>query len=1123
MNKQRLLIAALAVLLPSLAASTLSAQGITTGTISARVLDAAGNPRAGVRVIAVHQPSGTVYQARTRDNGRATLPGMRVGGPYTITASSIGLASKSEPNVWVTLGQTSDLQFTMQESAVQIQEVTVTAALGADKIMNSSRTGAATTVSREALATLPTVSGKLESIVRLTPQFGGCNVGTGCTMAGQDGRMNNISVDGTAFNNSFGLGGQPGDRTNVAPISLSAIEQMQVEVAPYDVRQGNFVGANINTVTRSGTNRLAGSIGYSRRDQSLVGKKAGDFAFDPGVFSYKNLSGWLSGPIIPNKLFFFVTADNESLSQPGTTWLANTGGQPVTGNTTRVLASDLNTLSTFLATNFNYDTGPYQGYNNLTPAHRFLGKLDFNINDNNKFVLRYNRLISSADILESNSNSLGTQGNRRTNANSLNFSNSNYGMMENIESTVGELNSTFGNGMANSLSIGYTRQNESRKPKGQFFPLVDIQEGAFTYTSFGFEPFTPNNLLYYNTFQIQDNFTKYTTNHDFTFGVSVEKYHSDNTFFPGSQSVYVYRSLADFYTDANGYLANPARTTTPVNLLRFQVRYANIPGQDKPVQPLDVLYSGVYGQDEWRMTQNFKVNLGVRFDVPKFKNTAFDNANADALFWRDETGATVQYNTGKLPDTRVTISPRLGINWDKNGDRSTQIRGGTGIFSGRPAYVWISNQIGNTGVLTGFDQLDPPTGGALNTRPFNPDPNHYKPQTPPTGAPATSYELALTDPNFRFPKLWRTDIGFDKKLPWGIIGTADFMYNRDLDGIYYINANLPAAQSAFVGADSRLRWVGVSCAAPTTGPCVNRINNATGNIVARNIVMKNQSIGRAWNIDGSVERPFANGLFLKAAYNYGVAKNTIDPGSIASGSWNGNPMSGDPNNPGLSYSSNSPGHRFFIATSYRKEYFSFGATTLSLFFDAHTNGNTSYTFANDMNGDGVTNDLIYIPRNVSEMNFTLQNCSAAVCGVAKVFTPADQANAWEAFIQQDDYLKSHRGQYAQRNAVFLPLVKRADFSIQQELFTDFARRRNSFQIRADVVNVGNLFNKHWGVGQRILGGNGQILTNGGADALGRATYQLKVVNGELINRTFEPTAGRADVFEVQLGFRYTFN
>lgn len=1117
MNKKRLLIATFALLLPSVSPLPLASQGVTTSTISAKVRDASGNARSGVRVTAVHEPSGTTYQGRTRDDGRATLPGMRIGGPYTVTASGIGFESQTQPNVFLTLGQTSDLQFVMRPTAVQIQEVTVTAAVGADKILNSSRTGAATTVSREALATLPTITGKLESIVRLTPQFGGCSLSQGCTIAGQDGRMNNISVDGTSFNNSFGLGGQPGDRTNVAPISLSAVEQMQVDVAPYDVRQGNFVGANINTVTRSGTNRLQGSIGYSRRDQSLVGKKAGDLAFDPGVFKYKNLGGWLSGPIIPNRLFFFTSIEDESLTQPGTTFLANTGTQTVGGNITRVRASSLDSLSTYLKNNFTYDTGPYQGYNNQTPAHRFLGKLDLNINDQNKFVLRYNRLISSADILESNSNSLGILGNRRSNTNSLNFANSNYGALENIESTVGELNSTIGNGMANSLIVGYTRQNESRKPKGQFFPLVDIQEAGLTYTSFGFEPFTPDNRLFYNTLQFQDNFTKYTANHDFTFGVSVEKYHSENTFFPGSQSVYVYNSLADFYTDANGYLANTARTVSPVTLARFQVRYSNIPGQDKPVQPLKVLYSSLYAQDEWRATQNLKLNLGVRFDVPKFTNTAFDNPNADALFWRDEKGNTVQYNTGKLPDTKVTISPRLGINWDVNGDRSVQFRGGTGIFSGRPAYVWISNQIGNTGVLTGFSEINNTT-----TRPFSPDPNHYKPTTV-TGAPAASYELALTDPNFRFPKLWRTDIGVDKLLPLGLIGTVEYMYNRDVDGIYYINANLPAAQSAFVGADSRLRWVGPSCSAPTIGACQNRINNAAGNVVARNIVMKNQNVGRSWNIDGSLERPFSNGLFVKAAYNFGVARNTIDPGSIASGSWNGNAQANDPNNPGLSYSANSPGHRFFIATSYRKEYFSFGATTLSLFFDAHTDGNTSYTFAGDLNGDGATNDLIYIPRDVSEMNFSQFTCPAKTCGTDKTFTSSDQANAWEGFIQQDDYLRTHRGQYSQRNAIFFPIVKRADFSIQQELFTDFARRRNSFQIRADIVNVGNLLNKHWGTGQRILGGNGQILTNPGVDALGRATYRLKVVNNELISKTFEPTANRTDVFEVQLGFRYTFN
>jgi hypothetical protein len=1125
MNRKRSLIAVFAVLFSFLSLSSLSAQGVTSGTIGATVRAPDGTPRSGARVTATHQPSGTVYQARTRDDGRVTIPGMRVGGPYRVTASAIGLEQQIENDVFVSLGQTTDLNFVLREAAVQIGEVTITAA--GDRIINSSRTGAATTVNREALATLPTVSGRLESMVRLTPQFGGCNVSSGCSLAGQDGRLNNISVDGSSFNNNFGLGGQPGDRTNVAPISLAAIEQLQVNVAPFDVRQGNFVGANINTVTRSGTNTLRGSFGYFRRNNDLVGKDAGDLKFDPGTFNQRNIGGWLSGPIIPNKLFFFATIEDEPLTGPGTTFRANTGSETVAGNITRVKAADLDALSAFLKTNFDYDTGPYQGYNNAVPARRYLGKLDFNLNENHKFVLRYSQLDSQADILVSNSNSLGVLGNRRTNSDALNFQNSNYSMLENIRSTVGEWHAILGGSMANNLLIGYTKNDESRVPRGQTFPLVDIMEAGRTYTTFGFEPFTPNNELYYSTLNIQDNFTKYLGNHDLTFGVSLEKFKSENVFFSGSQSVYVYNSLADFYTDANGYLANPNRTVSPVTLNRFQVRFMNIPGLDKPVQPLEVWYNGVYAQDEWRASPNVKLNFGVRFDAPFFKNTAIANPNADKLTWRDEDGNAVQYSTGKLPDAKVAISPRFGFNWDVTGDRSTQFRGGTGIFSGRPAYVWISTQIGTTGMLTGFEEVNNTTA-----RPFNPDPAAYKPKTI-TGAPATSYELALTDPDFKFPKLWRTDIGVDKRLFFGLIGTVDFLYNKDIDGIYYINANLPAAQSRFTGADTRLRWVGRSCTALPLQTCSNRLNNTAENSVARNIVIKNQNVGRSYNFSASLERPFSSGLFIKTAYNYGVAKNTIDPGSVAGGSWNGNAQSNDPNNPGLSYSANSPGHRFFLATSYRKEYFNFGATTIGFYFNAFTGGNTSYTYAGDLNGDGATNDLLYIPRDVSEMNFQTYcntrvgnvNTPAGPCPLATqpTITAADQAAAFEAFIQQDEYMRSRRGQYAVRNALFFPMVKRADLSLQQEIFTDIAGRRNSLSLRADIVNVGNFLNKNWGSGQRILGGNGQILTNPSVDTQGRTTYRLKIVNEKFIDRTFEQTAGRLDVFEIQLGLRYNFN
>ncbi|MBA3645066.1 MAG: TonB-dependent receptor [Gemmatimonadaceae bacterium] len=1073
---------------------------ITTSRINAIVTDPTGAPRPDVRVTALHVPSGTRTEARTRSDGRVSLPGLRVGGPYTVTVSSIGFQSNAQSNVFLNLGESSDLKFVLAPAVTQLSGVTVTGSV--DPVFSESRTGAATAVSRQALATLPTISGRLESIVRLTPQSGG-----GMSFAGQDSRSNNITVDGSSFNNSFGLNNTPGDRTGVAPISLAAIEQLQVSIAPYDVRSGNFVGAGVNTVTRSGTNTFRGSLYHTYKNQNLTGKKAGSLAFDPGLFKYGNTGGWIGGPIVPNKLFYFFSYEDEKTSQPGTTFRANTGSETVVGNVTRVLASDLDALSAYLKTNFGYTTGPYTGYNNETPAKRLLGKLDFNLNDRNKLNLRYTRLDSKADILESNSTSLGF-GNRRSNLNSLNFQGSNYGQLENIRSIVGEWNSLIGSHYANSLIIGYTNQNESREPKGQFFPLIDILDPATTstYTSVGFEPFTPNNELRYQTRQIQDNFTISLPNNDLTFGASVENYQSQNVFFPGSQSVYTYNSLADFYADANGYLANPSRTVSPVNLRRFEVRYNNIPGQIKPTQPLKVIFTGLYGQDEWRVNPNFRVTAGLRVDVPFFAKTGFDNPLADNLLFRDENGNSGKYSSDKLPRANPLFSPRLGFNWDVSGDRSLQIRGGSGVFTGRPPYVWISNQIGQTGVLTGFELLNGTTAKPLTSRPFNPDPNRYKPATV-TGAPAASYELDVTDPNFRFPQVWRSDIGVDKKIFWGLTATGEFLYNHDVNGMYYINANLPEAQSRFVGpGDRRPRFT------------TNRLNsNVTGAFI-----LKNQNIGQSFNVAASVEKPFTNGFFLKSAYSYGVARNTIDPGSIASGSFTSNQVSGDPNNPGLSYSQNSPGHRFFTAGSLRREYFHFGATTISAFFEARTIGNVSYTFSGDMNGDGgFNNDLLYVPRDQSEMNFETYTIKATTTTPAVTFTAQQQADAWEAYIKQDAYLSKHRGEYTQRNAVFLPLVKRLDFGFAQELFAKTAGRRNTFEFRADIVNFGNLLNKNWGLGQRIV--NTQPLTNPTVDAFGRSTYRLRAINNVLMDHSLEQTAGSADTYRVQIGFRYTFN
>jgi len=673
--------------------------------------------------------------------------------------------------------------------------------------------------------------------------------------------------------------------------------------------------------------------------------------------------------------------------------------------------------------------------------------------------------------------------------------------------------------MSNDLIVGYTHQDESRGQLTTLFPFVDILDGSNTaYTSFGSEPFTPNNELRYNTFQAQDSLSLFSGPHAFTFGGSIEKYHSENVFFPGKQSAYVYNTLADFYTDANDFLANPNRTTSPITLRRFQVRYINLPGLSKPVQPLDVWYGTGYAQDQWRPAANFTVMYGVRVDVPAFGNTGYDNPAVDALTFVDQAGSPIQYNSGQLPKTNLLWSPRVGFNDSLSRDGQTQLRGGTGVFTGKPAYVWISNQVGNTGMLTGFIQADNTTA-----YPFNPNPDAYKPAAASiTGAPATSVDLAATDPNFKFPQTWRSNIGVDRKLMAGLVGTVEYIYNRDINDIAYFNANLPAANANFSGPDQRPRWTGASCSTvPLISPCVNRINNATGDQIVENIVLTNNSAGRSWDVSFSLAKPLTHGFSFKAAYNYGRSTNTTDAGSIAAGSWTGNAIVNDPNNPTVAYAGNTPGQRFFMTASYSKQYLGLGQTTVAVFYDAHTNGNTSYVVSGDMNGDsGTANDLIYIPKNQAEMNFQ----QFTVSGGGPTFTPAQQAAAFDAYINQDAYLRNHRGQYAERGAVFYPVVGRLDLSVSQDIFGSAAGHRHSGQIRLDITNFGNLLHSSWGVGQSII--QNRILSYQGVDANNVPLYRFATVgsgaSAQLLSKTFQTTAGISDVYVIMLSFRYTF-
>jgi hypothetical protein len=1082
------------------------------------VKDVQGGVVPGVVVVAVHQPSVTTYQAVTQGDGRYYMPGMRVGGPYTVTVELAGFRTQKQTDISLALGVTQDLSFTLQLANVA---ETVTVIAETSPVFASTRTGAATSVSQEDLASLPTVSGRIGDITRLTPQAAGGNG----TFVGQDNRANNITIDGSYFNGSFGLDtttGGPGDRTGVAPISLEVIEQVQVNVAPYDVRQGNFVGANINSVTKSGTNRFAGSAYGRYRNQSYVGTKAGTQTFNPGVFKTTVAGEWVGGPIIKNKLFFFQSFEKQTDSRPLNTFVANPGGAPVAGNTTRVLASDMIALSNFLKTNFNYETGAFDNITSVTPGKPWILKGNYNINSSNKVNFRYNALTSSTLKNQSGSSSLGTSRPTLT-TQFLGFENTNYTMLENIKSGIGEWNSLFGT-LTNNLIVGYSIFDEPRA-QISLFPFVVIGDGAGSaQTAFGSEPFTPFNLLTYKTFQAQDSVTKFTKNQTWTFGGAIEKFHSDNSFYFGVQSAYSYNTLADFYTDANGYLANPNRTVSPVSLNIFQVKYFlnGGPSATPPFQQLDVLYASGYLQDEWRPRTNLTVTGGLRIDVPRFGNTALDNPIADTLTFRDSDGSPVKYNTGALPETTPYWSPRVGINWDALSDGTTQVRGGTGLFTGKPPYVWISNQLGNTGVLTGF--LDSRNTTAF---PFNPNPDRYKPAV--TGGTAASYELDLTDAGFRFPQTWRTNVGADRRLPGGLTATVDYIYNSDVNAPVYLNANLPAANSAYAGVDSRPRWVAnattpvcVTTLGLENGPCVTKINNARGNQVTAAYVIKNSNENNSWDIAFSLVKTTTHGFSARGGFNYGVSKSLVEPSSTASSSWgSANPVPADPNNPPLANSVNAPGKRVFVQASYSRQYFNLGATTISAFYDVHApivsfSPNFSWVFSGDANGDTVNgNDLIYIPRNTSEMNFK----PLTVTG--KSYTAAEQAAAFEQLIQADKYLSSHRGQYAERGAEFNPMVGRVDLSITQDVFHRLAGAKHSGQIRLDVTNFGNLLNHNWGVSKRVV--NTQILTSPSADASGALTYNLQNLSGTLITSPFQTSAGTSDVYTMMLSFRYSFN
>ncbi|TDB61189.1 TonB-dependent receptor [Arundinibacter roseus] len=1091
MNRKGLLFKAASMALFAFVLTFLSVQvqaQVTSSSISGQVTDNKGGGLPGATVVATHVPSGSQYGTVTNESGRYTLPSVRVGGPYKVSVTYVGYSEQSKENIFANLGTAANVSFAMLDEGTELSEVTISSSRS--DVFSSERTGAATTITSEQLNSLPTVGRTISDFTRLTPQ------GNGRSFGGQDSRLNNITIDGSVFNNGFGLGDQPGARTGVAPISLDAIEEIQVNVAPFDVRQSGFTGAGINAVTRSGNNEVSGSVFHLFANEKFVGKKAGEANYSSPEFT-KQVTGFRVGaPIIKNKLFIFLNGELEKRVDPAdnNNWVADRGQGG--DNVTRVKASDLDELSSIMRDKFNYETGGYENLNLNTTGNKFLARVDWNINRNHKFNVRFSYLDGGAENLISNSSSAGA-GNRRTNANSMSFKNSGYVLNEDITSLTAELSSNFGGKLSNNLIVGFTSNNEDRTYLTPgLFPTIDILENGSNYMTAGMDPFTPFNLLNYKTFQFIDNLSYYAGKHTITAGISIERFSSNNSFYSAANGVYIFNSFDDFKASVNG--------ATDVELRRFQYRYSLQGGDQPPLQTLKVLYPGAYIQDEFQATPNLKLTAGLRVDVPLFGNTALENPITANSNFRLPDGTLIQTNTADLPKARPLWSPRFGFNWDVTGEKTTQIRGGTGVFSGRPPFVWISNQIGNNGVLSGFLDVQNTTA-----YPFTVNPSAYAPTT--TDISRATFDLATTDRDYKFPQIWRTNFAIDQKLPGGWIGTLEMILDKNVNATMYYNVNQKdVSGTTFAGPDNRPRYAGTAAA--------NRLNNN----VTRNIYLTNTNKGGTSMYTVKLERPSTKGLYVMGAYTFGNTKDITSAGSIASGSFEGNPTVNGNNFADLSYSASDQRHRAIASLSYRINYGGkFGASTqFGLFYEGRNQGRYNFVYANDMNGDGIfNNDLIYVPNNASEMRFL------PLTAGGQTFSPEQQAAAFDAFIEQDSYLSGIRGQYAERNGGVAPFRHTFDFSVVQEIYLMIGGKRNTFQIRADVLRVGNVINPNWGIGDNLVNNRPVVSAGTAADGTPQFRMATQNKNGQtvLIQDTFVKSAGIGDVWQAQIGLRYIFN
>jgi len=1033
----------------------LSAQ-VTTSSMSGKVTSTEGEGLVGATVVATHLPSGSQYGVVTLDNGSFYIPNMRVGGPYKVETSYVGYQGQAFDNVFLSLGQKFTLDFEIAAEGVALDEVEV---LGqADPILNGEKTGAGTTISSSQIRSLPTISRSAEDYTRLNPMSA-----EGGSFAGRNDQFNNYSLNGTIFNNPFGLdAATPGGQADAQPVSLDAIDQISVNIAPYDVTQSGFTGASINAVTKSGTNNFEGTVYGFFRNSDLTGSSVDGTDVPVGDLNSFQTGFAVGGPIIKDKAFFFANLEVTRRSDLGSFFEPNTGSGA--NNEARVLASDMQFISDLLFDTYGYETGAFSNFRYNTNNTKGLLKFDFNLNQNHKLSATYNFL----DAFREQPAHPSALGRRGPDFQTLQFENSGYRINNGIQSGIIELKSIFGRA-ANKLQVGYTSFRDTRDPFSEPFPVLNIGKDGVNYIVAGHEPFSVNNRLDQDVFQINNNFNLYLNDHNITIGAAFERFNFNNSFNLTSYGFRVFAPPIDI-SEAEAVITSP-EFAAEVAAARgaFENNNAN---DSWALAETNLGQFAFYLQDEWQVNEQLALTGGVRFDLPLYFNTAdliqenidrkgglIDDGGvyAPGVTYYNAEGEPVMYNHTDLPTGNLLVNPRFGFNYDITGDRTSQVRGGTGLFAGRFPAVWIGNQVAN------------------------PDFFFYN----------------MTDPDFRFPQVWRTNIGYDQKFA-GWTGTVDLLYTRDLQAQMVQNHGLRLPGGNLNGPDNRPIYRPEDRAEGPFGGATNAY------------VFTNTDQGQSFNLSLQAQRSWEN-TFVMIGYNYLFAEevNSIDA-EISSDAYDRNPANIEhTNRANLAPSLYGNRNRIIGAVSHKFEYGDRFATTISLFAEYVEGGRFSYTYSGDINNDGsVLNDLLFVPTEAQLNDMTFSGDAAA---------QQAQRDAFNDYIEQDSYLSSRRGDYAERYAALSPWYSNWDFRVLQDIAVS---EGNKIQISLDILNVGNLLNDAWGVRQRATN-TGLAQPVAVSFPEGNGTDPIYTFDTDL-QQTFFNDFGLNSRWRAQIGLRYIF-